>query len=557
MDQKQSEVYDDSSKSNSAVLDYQHPTTTSTIGNLDHGGAVNSTNAGVPHKHFGTFALIGLSFAILNSWTAACAAINLALGAGGPVGVVYGILVGTICALTIALSLAELCHIFPTIGGQYHWAYAMAPSRIRAPVAYFAGFIGTTGWIALASSAPLYASSTVIGLISIYKPDYVPGIWLTFVIYMAITVYCCLINIFGARLLDRMNQTALLWSVCGAVIVFVTCLAVPSAQGHRASASFVFTEFVNLTGWPDGVAWMIGLIQAQYCLVGADGASHVIDEIDRPHINAPKAMVLACLIGGTSAFLVLIAVLSGISDMETVISKGAAGIVEAFFQATRNKAATLCLNLILFGTIFFAGPALMITSSRMVQAYANDGCLPFKNKLARVSPKYEVPVYAVLLCAACYAVFGVILFGSVIAVQAIISSSVVLLQLSYVVPIAGMLFSGRNRIFKRTSSSIDQNCDDDDDEIPIPTDIKYTLGPILGPIVNTAALCYIALTTVLFLLPSYIPVLSGSMMNWSVVVVGTTFFIATVNWFLFARKDYTGPKNFKQILERAHVRRAD
>ncbi|SPO25462.1 related to GABA permease [Ustilago trichophora] len=548
MDQKQSEVYDDSSKSNSAVLDYQHPAPTTPLDQQ------NAVNAAAPHKHFGTFALIGLSFAILNSWTAACAAINLALGAGGPVGVVYGILVGTICALTIAFSLAELCHIFPTIGGQYHWAYAMAPSRIRAPVAYFAGFIGTTGWIALASSAPLYASSTIIGLISIYKPDYVPGIWLTFVIYMGITVYCCLINIFGARLLNRMNQAALLWSVCGAVIVFVTCLAVPSAQGHRASGKFVFTEFVNLTGWPDGVAWMIGLIQAQYCLVGADGASHVIDEIDRPHINAPKAMVLACLIGGTSAFLVLIAVLSGISDMEAVIGRGAAGIVEAFFQATRNKAATLCLNLVMFGTIFFAGPALMITSSRMVQAYANDGCLPFKNKLAKVSPDYEVPVYAVLLCGACYAVFGVILFGSVIAVQAIISSSVVLLQLSYVVPIAGMLFGGRKRIF---NPSIDKNNDDVDDEIPIPTEIKYKMGPILGPIINTAALCYICLTTVLFLLPSYIPVLSGSMMNWSVVVVGTTFFIATVNWFVFARKDYTGPKDFKQILERAHVRRVD
>ncbi|KIS69460.1 uncharacterized protein UMAG_02791 [Mycosarcoma maydis] len=550
MEQKQSEAYDDSAKSNTGVTDYHRPES------LHHGSADASLTL-VPRKHFSTLALVGLSFAILNSWTAACASINLALGAGGPVGVVWGLLVGTICASTIALSLAELCHIFPSIGGQYHWSYAMAPKPYRAAVAYFAGWLGTTGWIALASSAPLYAGSTIMGIISVYRPDFVPSAWKIFCIYMGLTTYCGIVNIWGVRILNKMNQAALLWSVIGAVVVFVVCLAVPSAQGHRSSASFIFTDFVNLTGWPDGVAWMIGLITAQYSLVGVDGASHVIDEIDRPHINAPKAMILACLIGGISAFLVLIAVLAGINDMQSVISAGAAGIVQAFLQATNSKAATLCLNLILFGTIAFAGPALMITSSRMVQAYANDGCLPFRSKLAHVSPKHEVPVYAVLFCCFWYTVFGLILFGSMIAVQAIVSASVVLLQLSYVVPIAGMLFGGRKRIFDSSTSgtSPNQNDDNDDDEIPIPTDIKYTMGPLLGPCVNAAALCYIGVTTVLFLLPSYIPVTSGSLMNYSVVVVATTSLLATINWFALARKTYTGPRDFRQLLERAHLSR--
>uniref|UniRef100_V5EKH9 Amino acid transporter n=2 Tax=Kalmanozyma brasiliensis (strain GHG001) TaxID=1365824 RepID=V5EKH9_KALBG len=520
--------------------------------NSDHAQA----EAPMPRKHFNTFALIGLSFAILNSWTAASASINLALGAGGPVGVVYGLLVGTVFATTIAVSLAELCHVFPSIGGQYHWAYAMAPKQYRAPIAYLAGWVGTTGWIALASSAPLYAGSTTMGIISIYKPDFIPDPWKLFCVYMGLTIYCGIINIWGVCILNKMNQAALLWSIVGAVTVFIVCLTVPSTQGHRSSASFIFTDFVNLTGWPDGIAWMLGLITAQYSLVGSDGASHIIDEIDRPHINAPKAMVLACLIGGTSAFLVLIAVLAGISDTESVISAGAAGIVEALYQATLNRAATLCLTLIMFGTILFAGPALMITSSRMVQAYAADGCLPFHKKLAYVSPKYQVPVYAVLFCCFWYVVFGVILFGSVIAVSSIVSASVVMLQLSYVVPIAGMLFGGRKRIFKRTNADGDK-ADEDDDEIPIPSDIKYTLGPVVGPIINTIALCYIVLTTVLFLFPSYIPVTSGTYMNYSVVVVSSTVMLAIVNWFAFARRGYTGPKDFKQILERAHVNRAE
>ncbi|TKY85903.1 hypothetical protein EX895_005444 [Sporisorium graminicola] len=552
MEEKQRDAYDDASKPVSSLLEYRPPSM------LKQATTAAEAIDVVPRKHFSTFGLIGLSFAILNSWTAACAAINLALGAGGPVGVVWGILVGTLGALTIAVSLAELCHVYTTVGGQYHWTYAMTNKRYRAPVAYIAGWMGTAGWIALASSVPLYAGSTVMGVIGIYLPGFNASTWKLFLVYMGLTVYCGAVNIFGVRIFSKMNQAALLYSMFGAIVVFVVCIAVPSAQGHRSSASFIFTDFVNITGWSDGIAWMIGLIQAQYCLVGADGASHVIDEIDRPHINAPKAMVLACLIGGTSSFLVLIAVLAGISDMESVISAGAAGIVEAFFQATHSKAATLCLNLILLGTLTFAGPALMITTSRMVQAYANDGCLPFQSKLGSISPRYQVPVYAVLFCCTCYTVFGVVLFGSVIAVQAIVSASVVLLQLSYVVPIAGMLFGGRKRIFNaQRSDCSDDNDDDDDDEIPIPSEIKYTLGPVLGPIINTAALCYILLTTVLFLLPSYIPVTSPSLMNYSVVVVAATLALAAANWFVFARKQYTGPKDFKEVLKRAQLSRID
>lgn len=311
----------------------------------------------------------------------------------------------------------------------------------------------------------------------------------------------------------------MIWSLLGAFTVFTVCVLVPSLQHHRSSPSFIFTSFTNTTGYPNAISWLTGLIQAQYCLVGADGASHVIDEIEEPHINAPKAMVLACLIGGFSAFLVLIAVLCGISDIDAVISAGPAGAVQAFLQATRSRGGALGLNLVLFGTILFAGPALMVTSSRMVAAYARDGCLPLGRKLSKVSQRYEVPIGSVLFCCGCYAVFGIILFGSVIAVQAIVSASVVLLQLSYLPPICEMLLGGRKRIFSSTT-----------DDIPNPKETKYSLGPLLGPIINAIALAYIALTTVLFLLPSAVPVTSGAMMNWSVVVAGVTVVLAGINW---------------------------
>jgi hypothetical protein len=34
------------------------------------------------------------------------------------------------------------------------------------------------------------------------------------------------------------------------------------ATAPKTDAEFVFTVFTNETGWPDGVAWMLGLLQS-------------------------------------------------------------------------------------------------------------------------------------------------------------------------------------------------------------------------------------------------------------------------------------------------------
>lgn len=64
----------------------------------------------VQHKHeFSLLSAVGLAFAILNSWTAMAASLNLALPSGGPTAVIWGTVVSGIGDLCIAFSLAEIC----------------------------------------------------------------------------------------------------------------------------------------------------------------------------------------------------------------------------------------------------------------------------------------------------------------------------------------------------------------------------------------------------------------------------------------------------------------
>ncbi|PWN47678.1 hypothetical protein IE53DRAFT_371262, partial [Violaceomyces palustris] len=59
-------------------------------------------------KHFSPLALLGVCYTILNSWTAAAASLSVALPSGGPVAVVWGLVVSFIGAVSIALSMAEI-----------------------------------------------------------------------------------------------------------------------------------------------------------------------------------------------------------------------------------------------------------------------------------------------------------------------------------------------------------------------------------------------------------------------------------------------------------------
>ena len=89
------------------------------------------------NRNFSPVAMLGLAFAILNSWTALAASLSLALPSGGPTSVLWGLIsrypdpirlractdnsaAAGVCNLALAVSLAEFLSAYPTAGGQYH-----------------------------------------------------------------------------------------------------------------------------------------------------------------------------------------------------------------------------------------------------------------------------------------------------------------------------------------------------------------------------------------------------------------------------------------------------
>ena len=59
---------------------------------------------------------------------------------------------------------------------------------------------------------------------------------------------------------------------------------------HHQSPSFVFTEFVNDTGWENPIyVAAIGLLLAQYTFCGYDASAHLSEETSNASVTAAQA----------------------------------------------------------------------------------------------------------------------------------------------------------------------------------------------------------------------------------------------------------------------------
>lgn len=472
-------------------------------------------------RQFSPLAMLGMAFAILNSWTALSASLSLALPSGGPSAVLWGLLTAGICNLCLAASLGEFLSAYPTAAGQYHWVAVVSPAWARRGCAWFTGWINLGGWVALTATGGLLGSQLIIGVISLMLGDaYESKPWHQFLIYIGYTLFAFFVNAFANRLLPLVNQAALWWSLVGFVVICITVLACASPE--YADARYVFGGFYNGTGWPDGVAWLLGLLQGGLGLTAYDAVAHMVEEIPNPTVEGPKIMVNCVAIGLGTGFvflMVLLFVSGGAAAYDDVVGSSAGSLLEILFMATSSRAGAVCLLMFPLICLLFATTAIMTTSSRMIFAFARDRGLPFSRYLARIHPRLETPVEAITLTTFLVIVFGCVFLGSSAAFNAIISASVVALGISYAMPIAVNCLQGRSKLPERS----------------------WTLSPLLGWTMNLVGLGYTILTTVLFLFPPELPV-DASSMNYCVVALGIWLSIAGIQWLVDGRKNFEGPQ---------------
>ncbi len=464
-------------------------------------------------RHMSGFSNFAVSFTIISILSGCLTLYGFGMNTGGPAVIVWGWPIVGVMTLFVGLAMAEVCSSFPTAGGLYYWAAKLAPSNGPA-WSWFTGWFNFLGQVAVTAGIDFGAAFFLNAFLDLqFGFDARP--WHTILLFALILVAHALVNTVGVGLIARLNNISVWWHLIGVLIIVTALTLVPS---KHQSASFVFTHFVNNTGWQSSLyVAMLGLLLAQYTMTGYDASAHMTEETHDAARSGPRGIVSSILVSAVAGWVLLIGLTFAIQnyDKEATSPTGVPP-AQIFIDAVGNAGGKVLL-LITIGAQLFCGMASVTANSRMIYAFSRDGALPASEVWHRINPRTRTPTNAIWLAAGGALLLGLPYLWNVTAYAAVTSIAVIGLYIAYVLPTFLRLRLGGAFV-------------------PGP----WQLGRWSRPI-GIVAVVWVCFITVLFMLPTANPVTVASF-NYTIVAVGVVVGFAGSWWVLSARKWFTGPK---------------
>ncbi|MFI9320207.1 amino acid permease [Kitasatospora aureofaciens] len=458
------------------------------------------------------FSNFAVSFSIVSILSGCLTLYGTGMKTGGPALIIWGWPVVGLLTLCVGLAMAEICSSYPTAGGLYYWSAKL--TRTRGPAwSWFTGWFNFLGQVAVTASVDYGAAFFTNAFLELrYGLAATPAH--TMEIFAVILLVHGLLNTFGVRLVAVLNSVSVWWHLAGVAIIVGALALLPE---RHASASSVFTEFVNRTGFHSQFyVAMLGLLMAQYTLTGYDASAHMTEETQDAARSGPRGIVNAITVSLVAGWILLLGITFAIRDYDGALdSTTQVPPAQIFIDAIGSGGAQFLL-LIVIGAQFFCGMASVTANSRMIYAFSRDGALPGSRLWHRISPRTQTPTNAVWLATGGALLLGLPALWNNTAYTAVTSISVIGLYISYVIPVYLRLRQGED--FPRG---------------------PWHLGRWSKPI-GVVAVAWTAVISVLFMLPTASPITAESF-NYTPVAVVVVGGFAGVWWLVSARRWFTGP----------------
>lgn len=169
------------------------------------------------------------------------------------------------------------------------------------------------------------------------------------------------------------------------------------------------------------------------------------EEVQKPSIQVPKAMVATIVINTFAGLLFLIPIVFVLPDIqELVLSAQPVPVIIKSAVGSSGGAFGLCFPLMVLALM--CGIGCTTAASRCTWAFARDGAIPGARWWSKVNHKLDVPFNAMMLSMVVQIVLGVIYFGSPAAFNAFSGVGVISLTASYACPIAISFATGRKQV---------------------------------------------------------------------------------------------------------------
>lgn len=460
-------------------------------------------------KPFTTLSAMSMGYSITNTGLGMVLIVGNTVFGAGPL-FIYGILLICCIGFCIAITLGELTSAYPHAGGQYFWTAILAPERHRRFLSYMTAIISWASVICIGASGAAGATSITFALVSLTRPDFVYQRWMGFLTFQGYT-WTAAVMVVCERALPAMSQTFMYFSIVTMTAIFI-CLFASGKEKQSAAVVFGADGYFNLSGWPDGMAFLVGISGINWGFSCLDAATHLAEEIPEPRKNIPKALLYTIAIGLCSGLLINLAIFFSATDLPNTTS--ILGLVYTVYDGNPTCAYVLGAMILVLAWAAIIG--VHTWHSRIAWSLSRDKGFPFHSYLQRMAPApFHTPLWAILWGVCWIALCGFLYLGSLTAFNAFIGAGIVLQNMTYSVPAILLLIKGRS---------------------------NFPHGPFwwprFGPIANVVVITWTILTTVIYSFPYFLPVTADSMNYLSCVLV-VAFAYAAGYWVFYGHKHYS------------------
>ncbi|WEO94026.1 amino acid permease [Streptomyces sp. FXJ1.172] len=459
-------------------------------------------------RRMGGFGNFAISFSVISILSGCMTLYGFGLNTGGPAVMLWGWAGVGLFVLCVGLALAEVTSAYPTSGALYYMADRLGGRRWG----WYTGWLNLLGLLGAIAGID-YGAALFTGAFANLQWGFTPTPAKTMLIFCAILLLHAVLNLFGVRLVSLLNSVSVWWHLAGVALIVGALAIVPD---HHQSASFVFTKYVNETGWHNPVyVAAIGLLLAQYTFSGYDASAHLSEETSQASVSAAKGIVRSIWASWIAGFVLLAGLTFAIQNYDATRNT-ATGVPPAqiLLDGLGTGGASALLLAVIIAQLF-CGNAEVAAASRMVFAFSRDGALPGSHLWRKVSGRTQTPVAAVWLAVVVAGVLALPSLYSATAYNAVTAINVIGITPAYAIPVLLRLRAG-------------------DRFRPGP----WHLGRWSRP-VGWIAVIWVACVTVLFCLPQASPVTADTM-NYASVALAVVLVLASIWWYV-ARRSYGTP----------------
>ena len=463
-------------------------------------------------REMGGFSNFAVSFSIISILTGAVLLYGYGLRFAGPMVNSVGWPLVSLLTLAVALSMAEIASAYPTAGGLYFWAGRLG-GRSWAWVTAWLNMIGQgtiTAGINVAAS--IYLIGAVTRILGLPADVHVPlfgsatNWYFQLFVMLLILIPQVAINLWGIRLTARLSDLSVWWHI-GGVLLIAFLLTVygrhhnsldflfsfqPVASplqetltvGQATIPSPLFRLFPSLhalyAAAPAGLLFVLALLQAQWTYTGYDASAHMAEETVMARKNSAWGIVLSVAVSAVAGYLMLLILTWCIPDGDVARTANDPYPVLYIVYNNLGTFAANVIAIVIGVAMWLCGVASVTSMGRMWYAFARDGGIPGSRWLARVSGKHRVPAVAIVVTS----LLSVAICLYAAAFPVVTSISTICLYVAYGIPI---LLNLRNRLRGRG-------------EHVTPALAPWNLGR-WSTVINVIAIAWIAIITVIFMLP--------------------------------------------------------